>query len=142
MASIHVSDVLPVSAASAWAVIRDFACADRIVPGSTRCTLLGETPGQVGSVRRIEFANAPHVDERLIALDDLARSLTYTLVGRPPFPVREFMAVVQVREITAQGTALVEWSAQYEPNADAEKVALRITKLFGLLITNVAVAAR
>lgn len=74
MASIRKEFPLNASAGRVWDALRDFGALDtRLVPGFvTRCVL-------EGSVRTVTFANGSVAREELVAADDAARRLVYTI---------------------------------------------------------------
>lgn len=75
MASIHKELLIQVSPEDVWAAIRAFgAVHERLAPGFVVATHLE------GDTRTVTFANGAVVRERLVALDDQARRLAYTVV--------------------------------------------------------------
>ncbi len=75
---------LAASPAAAWDVIGDFAAGPvRMAPGFvTTCDADGD-------VRVVTFADGTVVHERLVAVDDAARSITYSVVGGSISPDRD-----------------------------------------------------
>ena len=57
--------------------------------------------------------------ETLLALDDEARSYTYTVI-ESPYPVRGYRATLAVTPVTDTGESLVTWSARFDCDAAAE----------------------
>ena len=60
-------------------------------------------------------------DERLLALDDTDRTLTYTFVGANPFGVRRYASTVRVSPVTDTGESFVEWWGEYDADAGEEE---------------------
>jgi len=132
----YASAVLPVSADLVWESIRDFAGIAGWHPGISSAELEGGAGDQVGTVRRLIGPGGEVFRERLLALDDTARSYTYEFL-ESPFPVRSYEATIRVTPVTDTGYAFVEWMATYD--ADAEEEA-QLTKTFsrGVFATGLA----
>jgi|tagenome__1003787_1003787.scaffolds.fasta_scaffold20265410_2 hypothetical protein len=133
----YASAVLPVSAERVWETIRDFASIPEWHPGITSGELENGGAGdQVGAVRRLTGPGGEIFRERLLALDDTARSYTYELI-ESPFPIRSYEATLRVTPVTDTGYAFAEWTATYD--ADAEDEA-QLTKTFsrGVFATGLA----
>lgn len=132
----YASAVLPVSAELVWESIRDFAGIAGWHPGISSAELEGGAGDQVGTVRRLIGPGGEVFRERLLALDDTARSYTYEFL-ESPFPVRSYEATIRVTPVTDTGYAFVEWMATYD--ADAEEEA-QLTKTFsrGVFATGLA----
>jgi hypothetical protein len=132
----YASAVLPVSADLVWEAIRDFAGIAGWHPDISSADLEGGAGDQVGTVRRLTGPGGEVFRERLLALDDTARSYTYEFL-ESPFPVRSYEATMRVTPVTDTGYAFVEWMATYD--ADAEEEA-QLTKTFsrGIFATGLA----
>jgi uncharacterized protein YndB with AHSA1/START domain len=123
----YASAVLPVSAERVWEAIRDFGCLADWHPAIATAEMEdGDAGDRVGGVRRLTGPGGEVFRERLLALDDTARSCTYEFV-ESPFPVRSYEATLRVTPVTDTGYAFVEWTATYD--ADAEDEA-QLTKTF------------
>ncbi|MDN3355863.1 SRPBCC family protein [Actinomadura sp. DC4] len=122
----YASAVLPVSADRVWEAIRDFGSIADWHPGIASAELKGGAGDQVGAVRRLTGPGGELFVERLLILDDTARSYTYEIL-ESPFPVRAYEATMRVTPVTDTGYAFAEWTATYD--ADAEDEA-RLTKTF------------
>src|SRR5437879_12865346 len=99
----YASAVLPVSADRVWETIRDFASIAEWHPGITSGELEGGAGDQVGAVRRLTGPGGEVFRERLLALDDAARSSTYEVM-ESPFPVRSYAAPLRVTPATDTGS--------------------------------------
>ncbi|RJQ82703.1 SRPBCC family protein [Amycolatopsis panacis] len=118
----YASGIVAASADEVWARIRAFGDLPAFAPAIGHAELVEGVDGQVGAVRRLTFAaGGDPFDERLLALDDPGRSLTYAFDGANPFGVRRYVSTVRVCPITDTGEAFVEWWAEYD--ADADQVA-------------------
>ena len=107
-----------------------------MAPGDRSGELESGTGDQVGTVRRLTGPSGELFRERLLALDDTARSYTYELM-EGPFPVRSYEATLRVTPVTDTGYAFAEWTATYDADADDEA---QLTKTFsrGIFATGLA----
>lgn len=108
-----------------WALVRDFNGLSTWFPALPASVIEDDRPAdQVGCVRRFGD-DEDSAREKLTALDDVARSYTYTLVSGP-FRVTGYLATVRVTPIHDGTTprSVVEWSNTYECDpADADGLA-------------------
>jgi hypothetical protein len=125
----YASTVVTGDAATVWAFLRDFGNLAEWLPGVSACAIEDGAPPIPGAVRRVEGPGGVF-RERLLALDDGERSLTYEIV-ESPLPVRDYRATCRVAPVTSDGEAFVEWYAVYE-SGEPEKVAAILTRgVFG-----------
>ncbi|MFR9727585.1 SRPBCC family protein [Saccharopolyspora sp. MS10] len=138
MARSYASAVVPATADEVWALVRDFGGLPGWHPAISSGELeAGASAAEVGAVRRLVLGDGGQVRERLVALDDAARSCTYDIT-EGPFPVRSYRSTIRVLPITATGAAFVEWSADY--GADAADEA-RLDQIFGGAVFGTGLAA-
>src|SRR5689334_7112014 len=104
MPKSYASTVLPVSADLVWNYLRDFAGIAEWHPEIASGELEHGTGDQVGAVRRLTGPGGELFRERLVALDDDARSCTYDLLDSP-FPVRFYRSTLRVTPVTDSGRA-------------------------------------
>lgn len=137
MPTSYASAVLPVPADRVWECIRDFGNIAEWHPGITDGTLEEDGAGdRIGSVRRLTGPSGEVFRERLIALDDVARSCTYDML-EGPLPVRAYRATMRVSPVTDTGYAFAEWEARYDADAEDEaRLAKTITR--GIFVTGLA----
>lgn len=133
MVRSYRSAVIPASVEQVWASLRDFDGLPVWHPGIASSEIEdGRRAGEVGCVRRLVTGDGDVIRERLMALDDVERSVEYEILAGP-FPIRNYRAVMRAAPITDRGSALVErafvewafveWYADYDPEtagADAE----------------------
>ena len=123
MAETFASAVLPADVAAVWSTVRDFdglpgwqpAVADSVLGG-------GDAPDRVGALRTLRMADGSTVVERLVALDDHDRRLTYQIV-EAPYPVRFYRGSLRVTPVSENGgtpAAFVEWTIVYDCEAADE----------------------
>ncbi len=113
MARAYYSMIIDHSAATIWAVIRDFGhYAWAGVQGETVIEN-GGAGSEVGVVRRVE-GGGNAIRQILLAHSDPDRSYTYGFVGAPTIPVENYEATIRVTPVTAEPRALVEWFATFD----------------------------
>ncbi len=104
-----------------WAMVSDFGGLDKFVDGLEPYETEGEG---VGAKRSIPMGGGVVV-ETLDALDDDARSLTYSIV-ESPLPFKDYAATMTVGADGESGSSLT-WTGTFEPDGaskeDAEKLA-------------------
>lgn len=119
MAEVHVNESIAAPAARVWELVRDFGgVAQWGGPALQSCTVEG---AGVGAVRRIGLPGGLAIAERLEALDDAGRTLSYAIVGKSPIPVKDYLATIRIVEDGPQASR-VDWSSNFEPDgASAEQ---------------------
>lgn len=114
----YASSVIDAPADDVWALMRDFGGLAGWHPAIDTCEIEPGPPNpQVGAVRRLTN-QAGVIRERLVALDDGARTQTYTFVENP-FGVRRYVATIRVAPVTDTGKTFVEWYADFDGDGDA-----------------------
>ena len=93
-----------------WRLISDFGAAGQHLPGIVRCTVEG---AGVGALRTLTHADGSTIVERLEALNEAARRLSYGLLTDTPFG--HCLTTVAVRGQSPYQAELV-WSAAFEPD--------------------------
>ena len=108
------STVVPAGADAVWRVVRDFDGLPAWVPAISASELEGGAASdQLGAVRKLTLGDGGIVRERLVALDDRARTLTYAIL-ESPFPVQDYRATVHVVPVTSTGESFVSWSVLFD----------------------------
>ena len=117
----YASGVVAASADEVWAAIRDFNGLPGWHPAIAESALdSGGSGAEVGAVRRLTMAGGGTVVERLVSLDDQARSCTYQIL-ESPFAVRRYVSTFRVAPVTDTGHAFVEWWAEFDAEAADEE---------------------
>jgi hypothetical protein len=112
------STVVPADADTVWGVLRDFDRLPTWHPAITGSELEdGALTDQVGAVRHLTLGDGGEVRERLVALDDRERRLTYTIL-ESPFPVRDYRSTMSVLPVTSTGECVVTWSVLFDCDLD------------------------
>lgn len=114
MPTVYRSAVVGGDAARVWAALRDFNGLPGWHPGFTASVIEGAGhAGEVGALRRITLTSGAAIRERLLALSDLERSMTYEIV-ESPLPITAYVATLKVTPVTATGEAFVEWRSSFD----------------------------
>jgi Polyketide cyclase / dehydrase and lipid transport len=133
----YASAVLPMSADLLWEYVRDFSNIAEWHPVIASAEMESGAGDVVGSVRRLTGTGGETFRERLVALDDGARSCTYDLF-ESPFPIRFYRATLRVTPVTDGGQAFAEWWAWYDADARDEE---RLTDTFARGVFGTGLAA-
>lgn len=114
MAKVYVSAVLGAPVERVWTIVRDFNGLPGWVPAIAASEIVGGGPGdRLGSVRVLTLAGGGTVEERLLALDDVAHAVTYSIL-RSPLPIADYRSTIRLSPVTADGRTFAEWSGEYD----------------------------
>ena len=108
MPKIAVEADYSASAAVVWQKLADFGDLASWMPGVESCDIEGDG---VGAVRKVAMGPV-QVVERLEALDDAGRCLSYSIV-EGPMPVQNYLATIRVQE-TGAAACHVDWTASFD----------------------------
>jgi len=119
------SVIIGVPAEVVWAAIRDFANPRAYASGVLSCTVEGSG---VGAVRTMALPGGAEFKEELRALNDAARTLSYSII-QSPRPIADHEADFAVRD-AGEGRCEVTWSCRFRavgvPEAEMEETYGRI----------------
>lgn len=115
MASVKVTDRIGASADRVWDLVRDFGGIQRWAAGVESVSVSGDG---VGAVRTLSMPGGLTLNERLEAVDDRTRTLSYAIVGSHPLPFDDYLATIRLAE-DGEGCQ-VDWSSTFTPRAGAE----------------------
>jgi hypothetical protein len=107
-AKVRITHELATSADALWAILGDFTDLSW-VPAVPRCEMDGEG---VGMVRHMYLDENFVIDERLEALDDERRTISYSIPQNNPLPVADYLATMTIHERDPQRCEL-EWSCTW-----------------------------
>jgi NADPH:quinone reductase-like Zn-dependent oxidoreductase len=113
-AEIRRSTVVPAPVEELWAILRDFNGHALWSPAFASTGETTDAPHQIGAVRSYRVRNGARIREQLLALSDRRRSLTYC-IQESTMPLRNFVASMQLRPITADNACFWVWSASFDP---------------------------
>lgn len=117
--SVSKSITIAASADAVWAKVKDFNGMTAWHPAIAKSEIVEGTNGTVGAVRALTLAgDKPAViKEKLTALDDAAKSLSYEIV-EGPLPVAGYSSTIVVAAEGAGST--VTWSGKFKAAAGAD----------------------
>jgi NADPH:quinone reductase-like Zn-dependent oxidoreductase len=113
-AEIRRSTVVTAPVDELWAILRDFNGHALWRPAFAGAGETTNAPDQIGAVRSYRVRNGARIREQLLALSDRRRSLTYCIL-ESTMPLRNFVASMQLRPVTADNACFWEWSASFDP---------------------------
>jgi len=120
MSEVKVSETVAAPAAPVWEVLGDFGgvlkWGGKMVQS---CTVEGSG---VGAVRRVGLPGGAEIAERCEAYDPAGRSLSYSIVGKSPVPIRNYFSTVKVIE-QGPNACRVDWRGTFEPDGVPEEQA-------------------
>lgn len=114
------STVVEADVDTVWSTVRRFDGLPDWHPAIAQSSLDSGVDHQVGAVRRLALEGGGTVVERLLAIDDEHRVLTYTIL-ESPFAVRRYVSTMRVSPVTDTGRTFVEWSAEFDADAADEE---------------------
>ena len=125
MPKAYASGVVAADADTVWAAIRDFNALPDWHPAiATSHIEDGRAADSVGCVRNFDLVDdGPTIREKLLHLDDVARSYSYDFQSHP-FPVRSYHATLRVTPVTTINAAFVEWWTLFDCEAADEEAML------------------
>jgi len=113
MPRAYASTVISESAHAVWAVVRDFNGLPDWHPGIAKSEIeSGLAADRVGAIRSFTLQDGTPIREKLLALSDSERSMTYDFQTWP-FPVRDYRATLRVTPVTDGSGSFVEWWATF-----------------------------
>jgi NADPH:quinone reductase len=117
---IRRSTVIAAPIDDLWAILRDFNSHALWHPAVAASAVeAGEAADQVGAVRSFRLKNGSRIREQLLFLSDLKRSFGYCIL-EAPVPLRDYVAIVRLRPVTAENSCFWDWRASFNP-PDAER---------------------
>ncbi len=130
---VHISHEFAVSADTLWTVLSDFANLTW-VPSVPRFEFEGEG---VGMTRRMYLDDTFAILEKLEALDEANRTISYSIPENNPLPCTDYYATMVVVE-TGPDACRLEWGCSFEPLGLTEEEAIEnITAFYWSLIPGI-----
>lgn len=111
MTTVHSNRLIAAPADQVWALVRDFAGLERWLPSLPSPVEMTGDPGRPGAERAFRQSGEIFVVERLVTLNDEARTTSYSIV-KSPAPMSAHLATISVTE--QPDGALVEWQAEFD----------------------------
>jgi NADPH:quinone reductase len=117
---VRLSTVIATPIDDLWAILRDFNSHALWHPAVAASAIeAGEAADQVGAVRSFRLKDGSRIREQLLFLSDLKRSFGYCILEAPA-QLRDYVAVVRLRPVTAENASFWDWRASFNP-PDAER---------------------
>ena len=116
MAHVQVEGEIAAAPDAVWELVGDFGGFVKALGAPVE--LEGEG---IGTLRTVKVGSNVVV-ERLEALDDEARSITYVITEAGPLPVRDYRATMELAP--AGDACLLTWFSDFEPNGVDEDTAI------------------
>jgi len=119
MTEVKVSETIAAPAAKVWELLGDFGGIMKWGGKMLQsCTVEGSG---VGAVRTVGLG-AVSIQERCEAYDAAGRSLTYSIIGKSPIPIKNYLSTCKVVE-TGANECRVDWNGRFEPDGATEEQA-------------------
>jgi NADPH:quinone reductase-like Zn-dependent oxidoreductase len=116
--SLSRSAVIDAPVDAVWHLLRDFNSHAAWHPGIAESRIEAGEPGDlVGAVRAFRLNDGSLLRERLIALSDRNRELTYCLIAGP-LPLDDYVATMRLRSVTDGDRTFVQWESRFRPPPD------------------------
>ena len=120
MPRIFTSSVIDAPIDAVWAKIRDFNALPDWHPAIADSRIEGGGPSdRVGCVRNFNLKGGGNLREQLLALSDVERLCTYSILISP-MPVKNYVATLRLLPITDGSRTYAEWTAEFNCPAEAE----------------------
>src|SRR5581483_7409536 len=125
MSEVKVSESIAAPAAKVWALLGDFGGVAKWGGAMLQtCTVEGSG---VGAVRTIGLAGGGSIQERCEGYDEAGRALTYSIVGKSPIPIRNYVSTCRVVEVGPKESR-VDWEGRFEPDGVTEEQAQQMIR--------------
>jgi hypothetical protein len=109
MKTVAVTRIIPVSAASACAILRTGDRMDLLSPAISACTLDGKGPGAT----RVCVIEGRNLDEIIETVDDAALLFQYRIVKQDLMPVANVQATTHITPLGDQSCSVL-WFANFD----------------------------
>jgi hypothetical protein len=123
VSKVSMNTRLNASADAVWKVLREFNGLPVFIAAIKKSTMEGSG---VGAVRTLTLeGGGPPIVEKLEALDDQAKTLSYSIVTSP-LPLTNYLAKVDAIDLGAQ--CEVKWQSTFEPRGATEAEAVKVVE--------------
>lgn len=121
MARTYRSAVIHAPTEQVWATIRDFNGLPSWHPAIATSTIeAGRSFDSIGCVRNFTLIDGGHLREQLLALSDVDRTFTYSILVSP-MPVKDYVATFRLTPITVGNQTLAEWWADFSVTSGTDE---------------------
>ncbi|MDR3557794.1 MAG: SRPBCC family protein [Syntrophobacteraceae bacterium] len=122
MSKVSMNTRLNASADAVWKVLREFNGLPVFIAAIKESTMEGSG---VGAVRTLTLeGGGPPIVEKLEALDDQAKTFSYSIVTSP-LPLTNYLAKVETIDLGASQCE-VKWQSTFEPHGATEAEAVKV----------------
>ena len=119
MPRVYTSSVVDAPTGRVWERVRDFNGLPRWHPAIRESRIEnGEPSDRVGCIRDFRLQNGDRIREQLLGLSDYDFFCTYSIL-ESPMPLTDYVATLRLTPVTDGDRTFVEWSAEFECEADA-----------------------
>lgn len=116
---VHETIAIAAPAAAVWKQVREFGALDTWLPAVSASEIVVGENNVVGAVRLLTLPDGGQVREELLAHDDEARSVSYSIL-EAPLPVENYRSTLTVHE--AESGSRVEWHGRFESGPELIEV--------------------
>jgi NADPH:quinone reductase-like Zn-dependent oxidoreductase len=124
---IRRSTVVPTPVDDLWQILRDFNGHELWRPAFATAGETTDGRDQIGAVRSYQLRNSARMREQLLALSDRRHSLSYCLL-ESTMPLRDFVASMRLRPVTADNACFWEWRASFDPPPSERERLIRFVR--------------
>jgi NADPH:quinone reductase-like Zn-dependent oxidoreductase len=117
---VHRSTIIDAPVDAVWALLRDFNGHERWHPAIAESRIEGgRRTDQLAAVRNFALRQGGRLRERLIALSDRDRTLTYAILDSP-LPLFGYVASMRAKAVTDGRRTFLEWWSDFETTLGRE----------------------
>jgi uncharacterized protein YndB with AHSA1/START domain len=140
MARAYASIILKAPVEAVWSLLRNFnglpTWTNRIARSKIEDGLDADV---VGCVRSFYTKDGDHIRERLLMLDDANYRFSYNF-EKPAFPIKNYLATLQLYPVTQGDHTFAEWTAHFDeaPGDEGKYVSIVSNDVFAANFANLA----
>lgn len=125
MPSLEFNTVIDTDIDRAWDTVKRFGELAKWHPSIAKSEIEGGRPdGLVGVVRRVELSTGEILREKLLSVDDVTRTLSYSFI-ETPLPVEGYVGTVRLTPISGESKVFAQWFSRYELTDPAQEEQMR-----------------
>ncbi|PZQ97035.1 MAG: MxaD family protein [Cereibacter sphaeroides] len=118
MANVYISSVIDAPVEKVWERIKDFNGLPTWHPRMTESAIEeGRRGTEIGCVRNFKVVTGATIREKLLALSDKDRLVSYSIIETPQ-PISNHKATLQLHPITDGDRTFAVWTAEFDSPAD------------------------
>lgn len=121
---VFTSSVINAPIEKVWSTIRDFNALPAWHPAIADSKIENDEPSdKIGCIRNFNLKDGGNIREQLLALNDHDYACTYSIL-ESPMPVENYVATLQLGKITDGDRTYIQWTAEFDTEAEADMIAL------------------